>query len=105
MNDPQFVEAARHLAEVALSNATKEEEALQTMAERVLARPLASKELGIVKSTLKEARLFYDADVEAATKLITVGESKPSEKIPAAQLAAMTVVANELMNLDEVLNK
>jgi hypothetical protein len=105
LNDPQFVEAARHLAEVALADGRKEDDALQTMAERVLARPLSSKEMSIVKGTLKEARSYYDTDPEATTKFITVGESKPSDKVPAAQLAAMTMVANELMNLDEVLNK
>jgi len=36
---------------------------------------------------------------------VAVGESKPEEEVPPSQLAAMTVVANQLMNLDEVLNK
>jgi aspartyl/asparaginyl-tRNA synthetase len=105
LNDPQFVEAARHLAEVALANSRKDEEALQLMAERVLSRPLTSKELGIVNGTLKEMRAFYDKQSDAADKLIKTGESKPSDKLPASQLAAMTMVANQLMNLDEALNK
>jgi len=105
MNDLQFVEAARHLAELALVDAKKEEDTLQFIAGRVLSRPLTGKELSIVKGTLKEATAYYEANADAAAKLIAVGESKPSEKIPAAQLAAMTMVANQLMNLDEVLNK
>jgi len=105
LNDIQFVEAARHLAELALADAKREEDALQFIAERVLSRPLTAKELGIVKGTLKEARTYYEVNAEAATKLIAVGESKPTEKVPATQLAAMTMVANQLMNLDEVLNK
>jgi hypothetical protein len=105
LNDPQFVEAGRHLAELALTEAKKEDDALQFIAERVLSRPLTSKELNIVKGTLKEARTYYDANADAATKLISIGESKPSEKVPATQLAAMTMVANELLNLDEALNK
>jgi hypothetical protein len=36
---------------------------------------------------------------------VKVGESKPAAGLPAPQLAAMTMVANELMNLDEVLVK
>jgi hypothetical protein len=105
LNDPQFVEAARHLAEVALANGRKDEEALQLMAERVLSRPLTSKELAIVSGTLKEMRAFYAQQPDAADKLVTTGESKPSDKLPAPQLAAMTMVANQLMNLDEALNK
>jgi hypothetical protein len=105
LNDIQFMEAARRLAELALVDAKKEDDALQAIAERVLSRPLAAKELSIVRGTLKEARAYYEANADAATKLIAVGESKPTDKVPAPQLAAMTMVANELLNLDEVLNK
>ena len=105
LNDPQFVEAGRHLAELALMAAKKEDDALQFMAERALSRPLTPKELSIVRGTLKEASSYYEGQPEAAKQFITVGESKPTDKVPAAQLAAMTMVANQLMNLDEVLNK
>ncbi len=105
LNDPQFVEAARHLAEVALVNTRKEDSALDLMAARVLARPLTSKEMRIVQNTFSEARNYYAANPDAAAKLISVGDSKPSEKVPPTQLATMTLVANELLNLDEVLNK
>jgi hypothetical protein len=105
LNDPQFVEAARHLAELAIADAKKEVDALQFMADRVLLRPLTAKELGILKGTLNEARAYYDANAEEATKLMAVGESRPADNAPAPQLAAMTLVANELLNLDEALNK
>ncbi len=105
LNDPQFIEAARHLAEVALCDAKKEEDALRTIAERLLSRPLTSKEFGVVKNSLKEMQAFYEKQPDAAKQLLAIGESKPSDKVPAPQLAAMTMVANELMNLDEVLNK
>jgi hypothetical protein len=75
------------------------------MAERLLSRRLTGKELGIVKSTLKEMQAYYEKQPDAAQKLIRIGESKPSGKLPATQLAAMTMVANQLMNLDETLNK
>ena len=105
LNDPQFVEAARHLAEVALTRSRKDEEALQTMAERLLSRPLTAKELAIARGTLKEMQSYYEQQPDAAKQLLTIGESKASGNIPATQLAAMTMVANQLMNLDEVLNK
>jgi hypothetical protein len=105
LNDPQFVEAARHLAEVALARGHKDEAALQTMAERVLSRPLTAKELSVVKGTLKEMQSYYEKQPDAAKQLLAIGESKPSDNVPATQLAAMTMVANQLMNLDEALNK
>jgi hypothetical protein len=70
-----------------------------------LSRPLNSKELSIVSGTLKEAAAYFESQPEAAKQFLTVGESKPSEKVSATRLAAMTMVANQLLNLDEVLNK
>ncbi len=105
LNDPQFVEAARHLAGVALARGGKDEEALQTMAERILSRALTPKELSVVKATLKEMQSFYEKQPDEAKQLLAIGESKTSGSIPATQLAAMTMVANQLMNLDEALNK
>ncbi len=106
MNDPQFVEAARKLAEAALqAHPGNVNEAVAMMAERVLARPLASKERSVVKETLREAQGYYTGKPEEAQKLITYGESKPDAKLNASELAALTMVANQLMNLDEVLNK
>ena len=45
------------------------------------------------------------ADPEAAKALITVGESTPDETLDAVEVAAWTMIANLILNLDEVLNK
>jgi hypothetical protein len=95
LNDPQFIEAARHLAEFSLAQRRKDEEALQAMAERLLSRQLTSKELAVVKGTLKEMQLYYEKQPEAAKQLLSVGESRASDKFPATRLAAMTMVANQ----------
>ena len=47
----------------------------------------------------------FTSDPEAAGKLITFGESKPDPAVKQEQLAAWTLVANLLLNLDEVVNK
>jgi hypothetical protein len=47
----------------------------------------------------------YQADAAAAQSLLAVGESKADEHLPAAELAAWTLVASEIMNLDESLTK
>jgi hypothetical protein len=104
LNDPQFVEAARHLAEIALAR-PRDEDAIDEIAQRLLARPLTAQEMDIVRQTLAEMRAFYEQQPEAAKELVRIGESKPSENLPAPKLAAMTMVANQLMNLDETLNK
>jgi hypothetical protein len=47
----------------------------------------------------------YKADPKAARELISIGEKPPDRAIPAPELAAWTMVANESLNLDATLNK
>jgi hypothetical protein len=47
----------------------------------------------------------YQQDKELAKKLIMLGESKASEKIDPSELAAYTMVANTLLNLDETVTR
>ena len=104
MNDPQFVEAARHLAERALAE-KKESARLEFMAEQVLDRPLRSEELKVTSGILDELLTHYKSDPKDADALIAVGESKPAATVDHPTLAAYTMVANDLLNLDEALNK
>jgi hypothetical protein len=105
LNDPQFIEAARNLAQRAIDSSDEQDLRLNFLAERLLARPLRPEELGIVRGSLEKFEKHYTAQADDAKKLVTVGESKAESKLPTPQLAAWTMVANELMNLDEVLNK
>ncbi|HYE30251.1 MAG TPA: DUF1553 domain-containing protein [Methylomirabilota bacterium] len=106
LNDEQFIEAARHLAERALREAPANEEArVSFIAERILSRELKPEERKIINGVLSDLQAHYKTAPEDAKALITVGESKPSESIEPVQLAALTMVANQLMNLDEALNK
>ncbi len=106
LNDPTFVEAARHLAQSVLTKggATNDERS-QYMAVRLLARPLSPAEISVVQASLKELLEFYAAHADDAKKLITFGESKPDTTLDPSTLAAWTMLANEMLNLDEVLNK
>ncbi len=106
LNDPQFVEAARHLAQVTLANKTNSAAArLDFMAERLLARPLRAPEKRIAESGLNDLLAHYRQSPRDTAELLAVGDSKPDAKLDAPTLAAYTMVANELMNLDENLNK
>ena len=102
LNDPQFVEAARHLAQESLE---QNNDALDFMAERLLARPLTAQEKKIVATNANNLVAHYEAEPSEAAKLLAVGESKTDENVNWSKVAAYTMVANELMNLDEVLNK
>ena len=104
LNDPQFVEAARHLAELALKNGSTVEDRFDFVSRRLLARPLRPQELKILNSILKDLLAHYESAPEDAKLLLAVGESK-SECSSPIELAAYTMAVNQLMNLDEVLNK
>jgi hypothetical protein len=103
LNDPQFIEASRKLAELALARGRRE--AINVMSQRLLGRPLSTEEQAIVQRTLKEMEAHFRADPGAANQLLGVGESAIGRKQDLPELAAMTMVANQLMNLDEALNK
>jgi hypothetical protein len=104
LNDPQFVEAARALADRALELGAGDDQRLAFIAERLLARRFSADELPIVKKSLADLSAWYAAHPDDARKLIAVGDSKP-RATDAVQLASWTMLTNELMNLDEVLCK
>jgi hypothetical protein len=71
----------------------------------VTARYPNATEKAILKATLEKHLARYKQNPEAAKKLISVGESPVNEKLDAPELAAYSMVANLLLNLDETLNK
>ncbi|MEJ5367475.1 MAG: DUF1553 domain-containing protein [Bryobacteraceae bacterium] len=104
MNDVTFVEAARALAARAIAEPSPEER-FQFMAMRLMSRRLEERELKILRESWRAFLRHYDSNLDDARKLISQGESKPPENVSPAELAALTMVANQMMNLDEVLNK
>ena len=105
LNDPQFVEAARFLADRALEVAGDTDESrLDFIAERLLARPFTADEVAVVKQSLADLAAWYKDHPDEAKQLIVVGDSKPRAADP-IQLASWTMLTNQLMNLDEVLCK
>lgn len=106
LNDPQFIESARNLAQLAIKGGgTSVETRAEFMAMRLLARPLRPEEGQVIQNAFEELLAYYQANPKDANELIAVGESKPDPGLDPAALAAWTMTANELMNLDEVLNK
>ncbi len=106
MNDPQFVEAARNFAEHAIkSGGATFETRVDWIAKRLLSRPLRPEETAVTKSAFDDLSSFYRAHPEDAKKLIAVGESPRDAAVDPVEQAAWTMLCNQLMNLDEVLNK
>lgn len=105
LNDPQYVEAAKMLAASTLSKSPDDGARVDLIAQRLLARNWKPQEREIVLGSLKELRANYAANKAAAEQLLAVGQSKSPSDIEAIELAAWTMLINEVMNLDEVLNK
>ncbi len=105
MNDPQFVEAARHLAAHAIRSAKSFDGRLDMITEWLLARQMSSQERPVVRRLLDKSLAAYQQDPSAAQALTEVGEGKPDKGVLPPELAAWTLVASEIMNLDESLTK
>jgi len=106
MNDTQFVEAARHLAERALTaGGSTSEQRFEFVGKELLARPFDQREVKVLSGAWHDFLSYYDANPQDAKKLLAVGESKADEKLNPAEFAAMTMIVNQVMNLDEVLVK
>ncbi len=105
MNDIQFVEAAREIAGRAMQTSTDFEAQLDFITTRILARPLATKERTIAKKSFSSFRIYYSSHEGDALKFLAQGERKADPSLPQAEYAALTMLTNQLLNLDEVLNK
>jgi hypothetical protein len=106
MNEPQCFEAARHFAEKALreGGATPEDRAAWMFRSAVLRTP-SPQDVADLVGVYKAQREVYDKDVESAKKAISLGDFPPDPSIPAPELAAWTLTANVILNLDEFVNK
>ncbi len=59
----------------------------------------------VLENSLAQMETHYTANPKAAHDLIAVGEKKSDTSIPEPVLAAWTMVASEMLNLDETVTK
>ncbi len=105
MNDTQFVEAARILAEQSMVNAADLDSRLDFVTTRLLGRALTAAEKQVVRKSYDGFQTYYGSHGEDAVKLLSVGEKKTNPALSPTDFASMTMLVNQLMNLDEVLTK
>ena len=106
MNDTQFVEAARYLAQAALrKSGAKFDARLGFMTVRLLSREFGSGERQVAEQSYRNFLQHFQSNEEDARQLLATGEWPLDESLPLTELAAWTMLANQLMNLDEALNK
>lgn len=106
MNDPQFVEAARFIAQRVLKEADDDTQARIDHAYKlVLARAPHADECAVVANFIAAQEAAYAADPAHAAKLLTVGDAPADPALDPAALATWTTVASMLLNLDEAMSK
>jgi hypothetical protein len=106
MNDVQWVEAARALAErVILEGGQRPAQRLDLMSEILLSHDPSPGMETVLEGSLGQMEKHYSADPKAARELVDVGEKKRDQSIPEPELAAWTMVASEMLNLDETITK
>lgn len=105
MNDPQFVEACRALAARTLKESTETDSRLDSIALRLLARVPDARERAVLKSSLDDFTSVFRAEPEEAKKLISIGATAPPTDADPAELAAWTLVASQILNMDECVTR
>ena len=116
LNDPQFVEAARVLAQrtlVAYISTSKTkmdmlsfpDVLIQAMFKAVLSRPARPVEVGLLKKLYSDELLSFKNEPKRAKALLKVGEYPIEAALKTNELAAWTLVVSTVMNMDEALVK
>jgi len=106
MNDVQWMEAARALAQRAIHEAGPDTlQRINRMSEILLAHDAPAPMAAALETSLHQMQQHYASDPKAAHSLVEIGEMKRDASIPEPELAAWTMVASVMLNLDETINK
>jgi len=106
LNEVTFVETARVLAQRMIAEGgTNPEERIAWAFRRVTCRPPSTDEVKILTAGLAKRLGKYQQEADAAKQLIALGATPADAKLNATELAAYTVTANVLLNLDEVVTR
>jgi len=101
MNDPQYIEAARVLAEKMIKSGGPDAGGQITFGFRVMtSRTPEAAELKILKELYQSELIEYEKYPVAADELLNVGESPRDQTLPKNKVAALTVVASAMINYD-----
>ena len=101
MNDPQFVESARLLAERMLTEGGNEDDSRIRFGFRSLTGKQPSPEnLVSLRKLLDRERIRFGQDQKSARLFASAGEFKSNTQLKASEIAAFATVASTLLNFD-----
>ena len=106
MNDKQYIDAARKLAERMIAEGGATPESRLTFGFRWLtARQPTEHEMQVLRRTYDKQATQFQADKDAAEKLVAYGDLPKNAQLDPVEYATWTMMANLLINLDEAITK
>ena len=105
LNDPQFVEAARVLAQRLLQMDGSTEDRIDFAYRLAAGRPASRSEIRILEKWLLEEGKPFSENEKETSELLQVGEYPLPADVPLGELAAWTLIAQMILNLDETLTR
>ncbi len=98
LNDPQFMEAYRKLAERAIKSSTNVDQQLTTLWRLAVRRHPDADELAIIRKYRSAELAHMQSTPDEAKKLNAIGLAASDSSVDPAMLAAMTIVTASVMN-------
>lgn len=106
LNDPAFVEAAQGLARrMAKDGGTRLEDRIARGLEWTLVRPAQPNEIAVLTKLYENRKAYYSTHADEAVKFATDPLGPLPEGMDAKDLAALTAIANVILNLDEFVTR
>ena len=103
LNDPVYIEAAQALGRNMYKASDSDAARVEFGLKAALCRPVQADEIEVLEKLYQKAIAIFKSEPEAAKKMATEPLGALPEGLDMAQMAAWTVVANAILNLDEFL--
>ncbi|HEY3835259.1 MAG TPA: DUF1553 domain-containing protein [Bryobacteraceae bacterium] len=103
MNDVAFLEASRKLAERMMHADASPDGRIDYAWRLTLGRPANTAEKQVVRDAIGRFERRYQADPKAAEEYLASGDSPRDKTLNTTELAAYSVAASMILNLDEVI--
>jgi len=105
LNDPQIVEASRVLAYQCIEKENGLGERIGMMFRLATSREINSDELNNLLTFFKEEKSKFEKSPKDAKALLQIGEYPQRNLLEDPEMAAYTIIANVIFNLDETITK
>ncbi|WAJ71894.1 DUF1553 domain-containing protein [Catenovulum adriaticum] len=105
LNDTQFVEAARVLAEKSLTQGQSINQQIEFIFRNATSREPSVAERTRLRQLYRQELARFEAEQQSAEALVAVGEHPVQEDLDTISTAALSIVASAVMNTDEAFSK